>query len=537
MLYNKKLKNIDNYLCYDLDGVTFYCDGIFFIPGYREGIESIEQLAKQYINNRSLNFIDFFGAYNFIIQDNNKYIFFTDNSHLRTFLYHENVFADNYIDIIQDIEDAEGDMKGIYQYLLYGMTFGNRTCIDNVFFTDSEHYYIVNDGKVETCRKNIGSLNSVELGITPCEFGNILRYSLEGVYKSLSLTGGFDSRYVLSLFNDDNNLISAISTSHETLTDVKIAKKVANVAGIDFETVVVNKPEVTDELIENLFYSRKGFLNCISESIYRLNYYISTRHKLGVQCIITGDTGVFHKSEDWYQDAPFYNKKHCNIKGYYNKRFINIKQNIPFSLFMQKVNCQDKEEIINMLEKNEQSSNTKSYDWFGWYFGRGSFYSSIYSSQNKLINTYSPLMEYRFVINSYNLPRKERVMAHYMKKYMTSVNPDVAEIPTATGVTASIKAKYIAKDFLFSMINLGKAALRLCGKVFCKKTFFSESATSWSFENEIPKLKIANDAIKYAIQKEWIANNVDVNSISYSVLCKIIALYLLFDRSYVNGGN
>lgn len=537
MLYDKELRNIDNYICYKLDDVTFYCDGIFFIPGYKEGIESIEQLAKQYINNSTLNFIDFFGAYNFIIQDKNKYVFFTDNSHLRTFLYHENIFADNYIDIIKNIEDAEGDEKGIYQYLLYGMTFGNRTCINNVFFTDSEHYYIIKEGKVETYRKNIGDLNSVELGITPFEFSDILRYSLENVKKSLSLTGGFDSRYVLSLFNDDKNLISAISTSHETLTDAQIAKKVATIAGIDFETVIVDKPEVTDKLIKDLFYSRKGFLNCISESIYRLNRYISTRHKLGVQCVITGDTGVFHKSEDWYQDAPFYNKKHCNIEGYYNKRLINIKQKIPFSLSLQNANYKDKDEIINMLKKNEQASNTKSYDWFGWYFVRGSFYSSVYSSQNKLINTYSPLMEYRFVINSYNLPRKERALAHYMKKYMTSVNPDVAEIPTATGVTASIKAKYIVKDFLFSMINLGKAALRLCGKVFFKKTFFSESATTWSFENEIPKLKVAEDAIKYAIQKEWITNNTDVNNISYSVLCKIISLHLLFNGSYVNGEN
>lgn len=529
-IIEKKMENATKYMRYVLDEVEFYCDGIFFIKGCESGIDSIKEFAKRYCVDGVLDFLECFGAYNFFIKENEKIIFFTDNSNLRTFLYNDLILSDNYYEFVKLSKKIEENTEGVYQFLLYGKNLGNKTYIKNCYKTESDKYYVLENKKISVCDKKIGDLNSSELGITPDEFGNIMRFSLKNLNKSLSLTGGFDSRYVMALLYGDDNLITSISCTSSDLSDNLIAQKVADSIDVKFDAIKITKPQLTEEKLLRMVFERKCFPLVISDSIFRLNDYIDMLKKRNIECILTGDTGIFHKSEDWYQDFPFYKKNRCNIEGYYKKRLINIKQDIPFAKEMLKKNINDKDIVIEKLSQSEQVINTKSYDWYGWYFDRGRIYPDVFSSQSILLNTYAPLMEYRFVINSYNLPRKERVMGRYMKKYITKRIPRAAKIPTATGVTTSCDKKYWLRDLFFSFTTLSKAALRLFGKKIFKRTFFSESAMSWSMEKEIRALSITERAIEFAKKRKWIDNRCEKNKINYGLLCKLIELYIVLSN-------
>lgn len=523
------IRNIDKYREYVQDGIRVLYRGLIFKEGFLEGEESIGDVVNGYLENGEIDFLSIFGAYHVVIIDVHKTIFFTDHSYQRIFVYNNKGFADNLGEGALHLSSKNFDDKGVAELLQYGQTFQGRTVVADLIETDPQNYYVYQGDSITAHKKDIGSLNNQEYGITPERFSKIMAYSLRNKIKAVSLTGGFDSRYVFSLMTafDKKNVFTTISCTDFEHKDVTISKKVAEVAEIEYDPVLVEKPQVTEELLTTLFLSRNGSMSSVDESIYRLNTYLQTIRVAGGDMITTGDSGVFHKAEDWYQDFPRYSKPTCNIEGYYNKRLIGIKQDIGISQKLKDNVSDTKKYLMDYLQNNQQVINTKSYDWFHYYLTRGLFYDYMYNSQNEVLTSYAPLLEYRFVINSYNLPRKERSMARYMKKFMTVVNPKMAAVPTAIGVTASCEAKYKIRDQFLYMVDIGRAALRLAGKILFKKTLFSESISRWSFEDDIRGLELSKKALSFAKENGWLRDEITLASVNYGTLKKLVELYLL----------
>ena len=62
---------------YYANGRDYYYSGIFFIPGFKEGIESIKELDKQYSESNKLDFIQYMGSYNIVIKEAVSYTHLT----------------------------------------------------------------------------------------------------------------------------------------------------------------------------------------------------------------------------------------------------------------------------------------------------------------------------------------------------------------------------------------------------------------------------------------------------------------------------
>ena len=237
------------------DGDTdYYCNGIFFIPGFKAGMQSIIEMARMYRQKGAFDFIEYFGAFVFFIKEKDKCTFFTGNGINRCFFYNKEYVSDDMLEIVKNSEDAAFDESAVCQYFTYGRIFFDKTYIQDVYMSNSNCYYTVKDGMITRHDKNIGDLSDREKGISPKHFPKILTDSLSDVKKVLSLTGGFDSRYVLSMFLKNPELIdTSICGSQTGHADFEISEKVAEKAGVGYSQIYVQKPEVTEEYLVRNF--------------------------------------------------------------------------------------------------------------------------------------------------------------------------------------------------------------------------------------------------------------------------------------------
>lgn len=516
------------YMDIEQNGIHYYVKGTFFMPGFKAGLESIKQFAKIYEDTNCIDFINCMGSFHFVIEKNNEIIIFTDNGLSRCWFYNDECMSDNMISLLKITKEIQLDKKNIAQYIVYNKVFFHETYVKNVKLSDSNEFYTVKDNVILPCKKDIGTLDSKNFALSADEFSSILKYSLQDLNKVISLTGGFDSRYVLSLLYGSKKLAASISGTDENHSDFTISKKVAEIADIPYKQEIVPKPDIDDEYLVGIFLSRGGYFNIFNDGTFRLNTYLSRKKQEGYECLMTGDTGCFHKSEGWYQYLPFYRCKHYSIERFYKNIVVGNKRSFPFSVEMQKLADENKTQILEYFNDNRKLMNTQNYDWQAWYVNKASSYQPLYTNQSRLLESYPPLMEYRFVINSYNLPRRKRALATYMKEYITKINPDVAKIPTVNNITASSEKKFILRDMWFSVTNLFKAACRLFGRMIFKKNFFiGEPVIEWSCEKEIRGMKLSQNALDFAYDENFFDRKWTTETIPYDILCKLLEIYLL----------
>lgn len=513
---------------YYANGRDYYYSGIFFIPGFKEGIESIKELDKQYSESNKLDFIQYMGSYNIVIKEDEEYIFFSSNSISSGLYYNGEIVSNNVLDIVKHSSSFAFDEKGISQYIMYGKVFFDKTYIKDAYITSNQCFYRIKNNIIEKLSKNIGTLEDEEKGISPEIFSNYLSIALQDKKSVLSLTGGFDSRFVLSMFLKKCPIFASICGSDITHEDFVISKSVAEAARVPYKAEVVEKPTITDDYIKEVFVSRGGYHYLINESVFRLNEYIDRKKSEGFECLITGDSGIFHKSDEWTQYFPFYNLPFTNTKRDYRNLILCNKKMLPMSDRLKVLFEKNREEILLYLNENKKNCNTKSFDWFSWYLSRKASYMPLYNGQSMLIDSYPPLLEYRLVVNSYNLKRRKRIMAWQMREFISSVDKAVSEIPTAIGATASTDLKLVLKDCLICFVDVFKSAKRFISR-FIKlgKKEKSHNATTWSCEKEIRGLKLSEQAVDFGIENDWIEAKLTVNDVPYDLLVKLIELFLL----------
>lgn len=525
-----KVVNPCKYISFERNNINYYVSGIFFIPGFKAGRESLVEFVKRYEAERSIDFINCMGSFSFIIEKEDETIAFTDNGIGRCFFYNKNVLADNILELIKNERGIELDKRNIVQYIVYNKIFFDQTYVKGVLSSNNNEFYIIRDNKIYSFKKNIGTLESEQYALPAEAFSEILKESLSEINKVVSLTGGFDSRYILSLLLGSNNLAASISGTDKTHSDFVISKKVAETAGVRYKQEIIPKPNIDDNYMIKMFLQRGGYFNTFNDGNFRLNEYLRRKKEENCQCLITGDTGCFHKSEGWYAYFPFYRSKHYSIKRY-KQLFLDTKRKLPLSPYSQEMVVDIEKEILKYLKINKKTVNTNNYDWQSWYLNKVSGYKFLYNSQNMLLTSYPPLLEYRFVINSYNLPRKERAMAFYMKKYMTSIDHNIAKIPTASKSTASSEKRFILRDSWFQICQLFQAALRLFGRIILKKNFFVENVIDWTCQDEVRNLKLSEEALDFAYKENIFEKQWTTQDVPYDILCKLIEIYLLKEYS------
>ena len=528
--YGEGFINYDEYQKIEYNGLNIYYRGVFWMRGKKAGRESIEYFAEKYMESGSIPYIELFGAFSCIVEHpGSKVILFTDNSNMHCFFIGDKALGTNFLEVAKANEVGSFELDALCEFISLGGVYFGKTLLEGINLTENDKVYIFEEGTIRIVEKGIGGIDGHSTITDVNEFFREMAYALSERKVTLSLTGGYDSRMVFACLNNYISIDTFISGDNETESDFVVSQRVVLAAGKKQEMIRTPKPYISEDYIKYLFEYAQGVVPFINDGYMRVSSFIKDRADKGYDCYLTGDGGPRHKDWYWVQDLPFYRKKHTNVAKFYDQRIEDIKTHLPWGSTLEPKYTQMRRRMILTLNKFVKQLNTQSYDSFGFNLLGDSTVKLPYTPYSKFISSYAPLWELELVRYSYHLPRRKRFFYNSMRDITTKANPAIARIPTGYGTTASNEAPYVIRDVFFQIVDYFKKACRLVSRKVLKKSLFVGRVTTWSTEQEVRELDLSKKALEYCIQKGYIAEGTNLSEISYSLLGRIIQIYMLAD--------
>lgn len=516
---------------------TFYYSGVLYLRGKKAGRESVLAVAEEYEATGVIPFIKIYGAFYLIIsKPDGETIFFTDNSNLHCFFMGESYIGDNFLELIKYEKSNEFNMEALCEFFVLGGVYFGKTLIDGIRLSSNDSYYIYTNNTIKEVTKDIGDIDAPSSISDVSEFFQDMAYALSDQKVTLSLTGGYDSRMVFACIKKHLPINVFISGNKEYNSDIIQAQKTAYAGGQTLEIINVEKPEVSEDYLTELFHYAQAIVPFVNDGYIRISSFIKNRKEQGYNCYLSGDGGAVHKDRLWTQDFPFYNKRKVDLKRYYNMRVHFTKQTIPIDKDILALSNELENRFINKISQFRKPSNSQSYDSFYYNINADKF-AVQYSTHSKSVYSYAPLWELELVRYSYHLTRWERYFYKSVRKITTKNSRSIARVPTVYGTTASSEPLYLLRDIYFQLIDYFVRAIRMLGRKFLNKNLLVGNPSTWSVEDDIRNMDIANRALSYCIDKGFLKLDTRIESISYSTLGRAIQIYMLAEFMKHNNEN
>lgn len=537
MLYDikKEILDTEEFEFIQIEEREYYWKGIFWLFGYRQGRESVYAFDQLYKKSRKEAYGKMFGAFSMIIKENDTISLFADNSNMNTFFISERYISHSFLENVKKQERLTYNKKAIVEYLETGSTYHNTTIYNEITQLNTDDIIVIEHGNIIKKKKNIKDIDAAGEVISPEEFFKHMAYALEGKQVALSLTGGYDSRLVFAALYKALKIDTVLSGNNIENKEFSIARKLSSIAGVEHKDIIIDKPKISQQEVWDMFQKADGLLFEMQDGDIRLSKYKDELERLKYDVLITGDTGTYHKDWYWLTDFPFYHKKNFSVSKYIKQRLCVINKNIPYGQELQKEYSEFFTNTKKDLESIRKDINTRSYDMFSWKYKYVTNCRYNHMCNGYQCQIYSPLNERELIRYSYALPRRKRFFNNEMRRLTTKFSPEIARISTNYGTNESSEILYVIKDIFIQFVDYIKKAIRLLGRKVLKKTFFVTYPTTWSCKADIANLKLAEEAVNWAKENNWLTQESNLSKIDFSSLGKIMRMYMLANEKGEQG--
>lgn len=458
----KQMKIYDNnkYEAFYRDELICYFRGFFYCSKKREGDESIDILLNQYIDSGLVNFREFYGAYHIIIVDITKktMLFFADNAGNCCFYYSKNklIISDSFLELSDIIEDKTPNYDAITEFIHFNCIYSDSTLCNEILRTNSLKYYTFNQLDLDGKEKELNIWDSKLKYKSLHDFMEDLLYASDGKKIVDIITGGTDSRTVLShLFSFGVDYDLAISGTIEMI-DVKIAKKIAAKLGKYIHVNDEGVNNIDEDWLRKLFLRTDGVYGTFSR--YRLHKKNSMLEQFGYQLELGGGAGELYKNGFLNQDFPFY-----NIGGINKNRFYKLKinpLNLDFKHFTETIRKSCllmQERVLDNIFDNIDERKSKKYFRAGSRVIRYRMIT-LSNSSNLSVPSMSPLIEIDNMKLTYGENPWKLELNKWQRKEVSNYCPNIADIETDRGLTLKNNGVQIFKETILTyafLINVG----------------------------------------------------------------------------------
>lgn len=512
---------------------TVYYAGFIFISGKKQGEESIRYLIDDFLQSNQLPFSKIYGNYFVYIEfsDSDKQLIFTDHSGMFKIYRYKDFISTSFLELVdtfQELDSEDLDFEAITEFLFFGSCYLNKTYLKPIQTLDEFSYYTYENNQLKTYSKEVEPITTpskINLDV----FFKDLIYAISDNKVSLDLTGGNDSRLIMSYFYKNNASFELAIGGKEGHPDVEIADKLAKRINRDFYPFIHHiKKFKLDEFYE--IFEKVDGLSGLPD--YHRNHFLQKqRLKRKVEIQLSGQGGELYKDSWWIQDFPFYNKKSVNFERFYNLRVYSTtlnkklfgKNTLPFAKTM-------KSKLLKEFQKYRLNSNTRSYDNAQYNVLMKTYAGKAMSIRNNYLCSYAPLMELELLRKGFNLKRRKRFFSNFHRELITKNSPEIAKIKTTTGVSLSSKPldKLIDVNSYISDF-LGKGKRIILQKLFKRKDSPSEATDSNLFDL-LKSHNIFKEVLSNLKEKHILNPDVEIDSLSNSQLDRIFTLGLFLHR-------
>jgi len=532
LIKDGKIKNISDLKLYKYGNYEIYYNGFVYLHG-QIGVENIVNEICDRMKTGDFQLVnELFGIYFICINDLKKAekFIFIDNSGLYKAYAYQNVISTSFIELIENIDTSvTPDYDAIVEFLHFGFVYFDKTIIEEINKLKPEFIYIINkNNELEIIDKNIPRIFDSPT-ISPDEFFRTLHRSVQRENISIDLTGGSDSRLIVSAFQKNKAEFELAISGMPENSDIKIAKVISKKLSKNFYPTYHTTEDISTKKIIELFQFTDAQIDLVV--YHRIYNYLKDKKTRNVSFQISGLGGELYKDFWWLQDFPFYSKKNANICKLYKYRIESIEFN--HELLHNSLQNKSKklaENIISKLSQYKLSTNTRTYDNIYYYFKMRTTAGTFLTLSNKFFKTYAPLLELELVRYGFNLPGKMRFYNNFHREFITRNCKDISTLKTNAGITCSAHVFYKTWDLLNYCLNLGSRLLKQILRKIFKKTYMQENPTNSRIYNVVRQLDIMNNSIEILKKEKILDQNITREKISNDLLGKILTLGIFFSK-------
>ena len=492
----------DENVCYDaLDIATRFCNG-------------------------NLDFDNIVGFFRMVIYDKEtgKQYYFCDNCGSMRFLVDKetNTVHDSFLSAI---ENRHGNIAPCYdaiaQKFAWLRTMDDTTVVEGIVKLGA-HFYMEQDGeKLTEHKKGLKTFAQHRTDLDAKRITDILCKALEGQRIGAVITGGADSRVILSYLYDIGKKPDLIITGRDDNPDVPIAKQIAE--KLNLPLAVYNPDEVEDCWLEKSFFESDGLYDTVA--YYRHLRKSQLSDEIGYHYEFGGVGGEYYKN--FY---PRYRRRGNIFFSSPQKAFDAICK-VPFSApwigeSVAKEAGNVRGYVYDYMVRATGESGKQVMNNTGNFYMMGGL-SDIANPISKSVVKIDPLIDR----NSISAALDESMSPFYAlcmwnRREVAKYCPELSDIPRDVGQTLSMDKKVIRKE----RSDLRKLFLsRVMQKLKNRNVNFN--AKYWDNDfSRAKQTKEFEEALTACKKLGIIAQDATAESIKTNITGHIINIGLIFSR-------
>lgn len=298
-------------------------DGVLFDPqgdSQAPVVESADTLLNAYLLKRSNTFADFNGSFNAVIWDpkTGRLTLFNDKVGHRPLYYgfqrQDLVFGSYLANIMaSQLLHPEIELGGLVDLIQYGFITSDATLFKDVHLLPPGSILVLENGRITLSRywrcdedvKPHGHIDADRIA----ELSKVLERSVNrslGASPSsgLGLTGGFDSRALLTAALSSEQLFVTHSGGRDDSTDVVAARQLSSQCGIRHIVEPLGPDRVAEWLFPMVLFQGAGVATLHSHPCHTFEF------ELPFDAMIQGIGGEFARGADWVSPDTIRNSRY-----------------------------------------------------------------------------------------------------------------------------------------------------------------------------------------------------------------------------------
>lgn len=523
----------DKINCINTTDYTVYYKGLIFVTGEKCGQDSIKYIVRNLQSYENFKFKTIFGNFFIYIIDHihKRQFIFIDNSGIFKAYKYKDCISTSFLELVDYFDELaidKLDYNSIAEFFHFGFTYFDKTLIKGINRIDANYFFIYENQINRKKEKGLSTINShPEIKIE--NYFSDLIHAIDSKNLSIDLTGGFDSRLILSFFIKAKAKFELALSERPNNSDINIANKIAFKISKDFYPTFHSTENLDVKELYEIFERSDSQIDIID--YHRNNQLNYDRLSRKVEIQLSGIGGELYKDFWWLQDFPFYNKSTTNIERLYHYRIEGI--NFPHSILGENIisNSQNlKDKTIAKLKSCILKTNTQSYDNIYYNYKMKTNAGVYISTANNYFTSYAPLLELELVKIGFNLERRKRFFNNYHREIISNNCPKISRIRTTEGITSSLLLIDKLLDCFFYVIDKVKRLLKQILRKILKKTYLQETPTDNYIYSFWQSNKFFEESVDLLQRVKILADDIEFKKIPKNLIGKIITLRLLIER-------
>lgn len=516
--------------CYENTKFQVYFQGLIYIPYIKNGIESIKKILTGIKNHKISNVSDIRGNYFLFIIDkinNYKYVF-VDNSGLFKVYKHKNVISTSLLELAKylNFDHSKLNFNAVVEFLHFGVTNFWHTLFKDTRRIDKNEIIVFHPTNKQTAQdKRLAKINQ-PINLNIFDFFKGFYETVKEKKISFDLTGGVDTRLIVSLFSHLNVDFELAVSGLKGNKDIDIPAKISSILKKNFFVTYHNIEDISGDSLKTLFYLTDGQIDLIR---YHRRYQLTMhRKKRGIDLQIGGIGGELYKDIWWLQDFPFYCKKKINIEKLYDLRIESVIY--PHHQLGEKTRLISRNLRNNTIEKlcaYKLGTNTQTFDNICYNHRIQSIASTYNTIGNHLMETYAPLVEPDLVRFGFGLKRSKRFFNNFHREMISLYCPAISRINTTESVTCSSRMIDKLKDIVPYVFDKQKRLVKQILRKLVKKTYLQENPTDSRIYKKVAGLELFKEQISILKDYGIIAKDLNIENIRNADIGKFLVIGLL----------